>query len=385
LSGYDAADIELSLGKHYKKLQFPEALEAAYHQRRRENRVRLGRKSLPRTVILYNLFLIDDYLLLPHTFMIALFLHAVIITPAIIFETALISSKASLARHEITIIFTSFLVVLQILFIGALNNNTAGAQYDYFSIAVPVYLNISLRTNHRYARLSSIVMSASIAGAFLLNNQSFAAKLAAVSFAAALIYMSLFANYELERAHRYQFLRRLLDQIQIDEARERSRHDPLTGLANRLLLQEQVKRLWREAAGIAVAAVMLDVDHFKLFNDRYGHAQGDLCLQRVAGAIASSLRREDDLAVRYGGEEFFVLLPGRDLEAAVQIAERIRRAIEALAIPHEASRASPVVTASIGAFAGIIGTVSFAELVEQADAALYAVKQSGRNRVGTLP
>jgi diguanylate cyclase (GGDEF)-like protein len=125
---------------------------------------------------------------------------------------------------------------------------------------------------------------------------------------------------------------------------------------------------------------MMDVDHFKLFNDTQGHPEGDNCLRMIGGSIDSIVRQED-FAARYGGEEFIMLLPGVDAGGALEIAERMRRAIEVLTIPHQAAPLGTV-SVSVG-----VATLSLAQasneqqLIEAADAALYEAKRRGRNRV----
>jgi diguanylate cyclase (GGDEF)-like protein len=144
-------------------------------------------------------------------------------------------------------------------------------------------------------------------------------------------------------------------------------------------LERERARAKRMAVPLCVA--MLDLDHFKVFNDRYGHAAGDVCLKRVAAAMAAELRNERDLAVRLGGEEFLLLLPSTELSEAVRVAERVRRHVEAIAIPHEEFGPRGVVTASLGVAAGPVSAHDFAELLSGADAALYAAKRNGRNQV----
>ncbi|MEN7431907.1 diguanylate cyclase [Chromobacterium sp. TRC.1.1.SA] len=160
--------------------------------------------------------------------------------------------------------------------------------------------------------------------------------------------------------------------------------DGLTGVANRRKFDEALQSDWLQCARQQqpVSLLMLDVDHFKRFNDRYGHQAGDDCLRRVAQAIRLSLRRPRDLAARYGGEEFACLLPETDLEGASSLADEILQAIRALGIPHEASDAEPTVTASIGVASMIPnGSTAPQTLVERADHQLYQAKHEGRARV----
>ena len=159
--------------------------------------------------------------------------------------------------------------------------------------------------------------------------------------------------------------------------------DALTGVANRrafdTTLTEEVARARRQ--GTALSLVMLDVDHFKKFNDRYGHPAGDECLRRVGGCLRIVTRRAGELAARYGGEEFALLLPGSSSADAVDVAERLRAAIASMAMPHEAHPLG-IVTASLGVATFDADRITDASaLIAEADRALYRAKSSGRNCV----
>jgi two-component system, cell cycle response regulator len=180
-----------------------------------------------------------------------------------------------------------------------------------------------------------------------------------------------FQNGELERLNRRLF--------------EQSREDPLTRLGNRLRLREELQALQGrvERYGHNYSAVLCDVDYFKLYNDNYGHLAGDEVLQKVAEVIASQ-GRSGDTAYRYGGEEFLVILPEQDQKSAASIADRLRRAVENLRIPHEAKDPPGIVTISAGVATLSAGANKSADdLLEEADTALYRAKQSGRNRVAS--
>lgn len=163
-----------------------------------------------------------------------------------------------------------------------------------------------------------------------------------------------------------------------------SRTDVLTGLANRRFFNDTFERGWKHALREqrSIAVVLLDVDRFKLYNDQYGHIEGDRCLQAIAGVIGGATRRDTDLAARYGGEEFVVLMPGADVRAAHEIAEKIRAGIERLAIAHSSSPEGDIVTASLG-YAAIVPTRedSPQSLLTVADGHLYTAKRNGRNRI----
>lgn len=168
------------------------------------------------------------------------------------------------------------------------------------------------------------------------------------------------------------------------ELRRLSSMDGLTEVANRRLLDDTLDVEWRRARRnqSTLAVVMMDIDHFKLYNDHYGHLAGDECLKRVAGALLTCLRRPSDLLARYGGEEFVALLPDTEQSGAMTLAEYGRKAVQKLAMPHAASPVAEVVTVSLGVAATIPQQGRKAtELVEAADRALYQAKKKGRNQV----
>jgi len=157
--------------------------------------------------------------------------------------------------------------------------------------------------------------------------------------------------------------------------------DSLTGLANRRGFDARIATVWQRSGKLnrSVALLMVDVDHFKLFNDRYGHVEGDVCLRRVGKLLMDVAGEVDDLPARYGGEEFALLLPSTDVERALEVAERLRRAVEELCLTHADSPLGQV-TISIGVAALVPAAGQDAEsLVEAADAGLYAAKRRGRN------
>jgi diguanylate cyclase (GGDEF)-like protein len=160
--------------------------------------------------------------------------------------------------------------------------------------------------------------------------------------------------------------------------------DGLTGIANRRRFDAELEREWRRGSRSRspLSLVLVDIDCFKAFNDRYGHLAGDGCLRRVAAELAAVPHRAADLAARYGGEEFALILPDLDPAGAARLGEAARARIEALAIPHDASTASPVVTASAGVATHYpCNGGSPQALVAAADRALYLAKRQGRNRV----
>ncbi|WP_411869518.1 diguanylate cyclase domain-containing protein [Vulcanococcus limneticus] len=161
--------------------------------------------------------------------------------------------------------------------------------------------------------------------------------------------------------------------------------DALTGLANRRRFDEALDQEWRRSlrSGEALSLLLLDVDHFKLYNDHYGHVQGDSCLQQVAATLLAEASRSTDLVCRIGGEEFAVLLPATAEADAVRLAQGIVTALDRLAIPHAKSSVAPHVSLSIGVASGVPSPHQTpTSLIQRADAALYRRKQDlGRHGV----
>jgi diguanylate cyclase (GGDEF)-like protein/PAS domain S-box-containing protein len=183
----------------------------------------------------------------------------------------------------------------------------------------------------------------------------------------------------IQKAELYQQLERANLELQL-----LSSIDSLTKVANRRKFDEYIQSEWRRLAREKdpLSLILCDIDHFKLYNDTYGHQAGDYCLQMVVKAIAKAVKRPADLVCRYGGEEFAVILPNTNLKGAEYIAEQIRLQIEALEIPHINSPTDLYITLSLGIASFIPDNhQEFSYLIFAADTALYQAKDLGRNRV----
>jgi diguanylate cyclase (GGDEF)-like protein len=240
--------------------------------------------------------------------------------------------------------------------------------YIYFMLGMPFYAALG----SSLAVFASYLVAASVAGL------SWASMVVDVGVLVFTNVIGAMVCYSLERAHRTNFLEaRLLIEI--------ASRDGLTGIHNRRMFDEHVDRVWPQAVRdrIPLALMLIDIDHFKAYNDYYGHQAGDECLKQVASTLSRCARRPLDLTARYGGEEFAIVLYDSGRAHAEEVAWKIRADIEALAIKHPASPApAKRLTVSIG-LACIVpapGRTHFG-FIQLADEALYAAKEGGRDRV----
>jgi diguanylate cyclase (GGDEF)-like protein len=379
-------------------LRFPPALE-----RRFLNQVALrlhyfsvsGLLSL----LVFNGFLFVDYLMIPDVFTQAVQVRLGWFTPfALSIQFALRYRSAWVLKHfsvgviEGVILLRSVLTAVCLAYLLSISHNPLSQYYHVGLVVIVVYVNTIQRLRFWYAvAFSLIVLGISIAQALMLP--AFEPRLTwpITLLLAVTVAFTLMPVYALERDERRRYLltrRRahLLDDLAEVQQRLQalSSTDALTGLSNRRHLRERLEQVWRRAQHerSEMSILMLDVDHFKAYNDRYGHPAGDRCLASVAGAVADCVRGPADIAARFGGEEFIVVLPGTGGAGAQRVAERILQAVQSLAIPHEATTAAGVVSVSIGVAACRAGPDrNEAFLIASADSALYLAKQAGRNRV----
>ncbi|MCD2514299.1 GGDEF domain-containing protein [Comamonas endophytica] len=202
-----------------------------------------------------------------------------------------------------------------------------------------------------------------------------------IGFSGRYIIKSLRLRRASDRALRAAHEQIVQKNAQLAELAER---DGLTGMLNRRAFDQRFEDilLLGRRHGRPVAVLLFDVDHFKAYNDRYGHPAGDECLRRVAAALSQAIRRPGDVLARYGGEEFIAVLPDTDADGALAVGNAAREEVERLKLPHGAS-VQGIVTVSCGvasAFRGLLDPTTGA-LIEQADKALYRAKDQGRNRV----
>lgn len=387
----------LNLG--FRWMKFPQALENDFLEQDPVGRLRHFLISGVISLLVYNGFLVADYLIIPDVFPIAASLRLLVFTPISLLAMAILwtGRHRPEASHPLmldtTVLISGLFAAATLAYALSITNSPMSDFYHAGFAVVVMYGNLVQRLRFWSAvPFSLTVLAIQIVGIAVLPNFNPRLVLPLCLLTSSTVAFSLCANYVMERDKRRRYLLTVREHELVKQLsdvnlqlQQLSRVDALTGLFNRRHFQEYLQNLWQRARheGSEVAIIMMDVDHFKGYNDHHGHPMGDECLRKVAAVMQSSLRQPGDMVARYGGEEFIAVLPNSSLPVALQAAERVRMAVEALSLPHAGSPNLPVVTVSLGvAWTNAAApSVTPDSLISSADRALYDAKRQGRNRV----
>ncbi|WP_189425358.1 GGDEF domain-containing protein [Devosia pacifica] len=381
--------VEATLRSGFRLLRFPAELEARFERDTGPARSRSLLVWMIAGMVIYSGFLLSDLLLMPDAFAIALLMRLGLVGPVALAFLVIIARKPPPFVREGSQVLLSALAAAALPVIAASSTDPLSAVAHHGQVLFVIYITMIQRVRFWYALAGVLIMQliylVTLAGA----DGVFRAQISYLMVFAGVATFAVVAAYNLEHEARLTYLMRLRETLRSSELEHISRQDPLTGLGNRRALDDRFAEQaasckWGDAQQLAL--LIVDIDHFKAYNDTLGHQAGDVCLKRVAGVIASELRGGSDTAYRFGGEEFLVVLADTERRQALRIAERMRAAIETAAIPHPAILGNGVVTASFGVAATVFNERSDpADLIAMADAALYAAKRDGRNRVWPRP
>ncbi|HEV7254771.1 MAG TPA: GGDEF domain-containing protein [Mesorhizobium sp.] len=358
-----------------------ERFEADHAEQRRRHHLIYGVIAL----VMFDVFLLYDLALVPDMAVQAAVLRLLVFTPvAAALLWGLLHFNSPFFR-EGSQALASVIAFAVILSLSAQSDSPLAVYHHFGAVLVLVFANVVQRLSFAYAvAASALCLAIYIPSVFAMEALPKEAGFAAAMLMAGGVLLTLFANLRMENQLRIAHLFHLRDEFRHAELDALARVDPLTGLGNRRQLDRHLAELWatRPEHAKPACVLVIDVDHFKKYNDRYGHPAGDLCLKRIAEAITSILDGTQCAAFRFGGEEFVVVLSGAELMDGVRTGDRIRAAVQALGIPHETAGLPGVVTLSIGVAASIpAGAISREEVIMSADSALYAAKHAGRNQV----
>jgi diguanylate cyclase (GGDEF)-like protein len=304
--------------------------------------------------------------------------------------------RQSSSLYEGITAFNIVLVAAAIIWMGQTSETLTAKTNTAGLISLILYVCIAVRLRFRWAISSTMLIVASymlyIDADTPVQQSIFEANVRLLLITAAL---ALSANYTFERRDRKTWLLHQLDEAHqadlqrtSDMLQDLSIRDPLTGLYNRRQFEADLMSAWSDASlsGQPVAMLLMDIDHFKRYNDSLGHPQGDICIQKVAQVLQSLADTEWVSAGRLGGEEFGLMLPGRSAEAALLVAQRLCEAVRGLQLPHAQSDVARHVTVSAGVAVAWPAHGDHPDhLMHDADIALYEAKQTGRDRACLMP
>jgi diguanylate cyclase (GGDEF)-like protein len=342
-----------------------------------------------------NLCLILDYTLIHDLHWLAVVRHTVLVTPLALVTNFLVRRNPVGWVRESMVAFAMVAICLMDL-VAEGNFTTLSTLFGEICVLITaLFVGVVMRLRFPYALAAISAML--VAGLWFLWHGN-GIRMAEVVIGGSLMFIGLglilVASYSLEREERRSYLLCLKRDLQAAELAEinttlqqLSSQDALTKLPNRRTFEEKFEQMWTtcEQSGSRISAVVVDVDHFKRVNDVYGHLYGDETLQRIGALLPKALRSEHDMAARFGGEEFILLLPYSEPGNAMIVAERARQLVEAAGTPlAPISSREPVlwITVSCGVSSCIPGPgITYLDLIAAADEALYAAKRNGRNCV----
>ncbi|CAO4136229.1 GGDEF domain-containing protein [Methylorubrum extorquens] len=369
-------------------LRFSPSFEARFETEGLSERIKLAQATLFAAIFLYDIFLLADWMILPDVLGPLAVMRLGVFTPLTLLMIWILPRRTRTWQVDGLLVGGCFLSVLMPSTIISFSASHYVATYQLGSMLIIFYMVLVQRVRFRMAviGMALIVLTqiSTVARRPKVDAPTFWYIVVFYLIAAAII---LLGSFVLERTERYGFLQRLRVESMIERNAEMARTDQLTGLFNRHHLATIGADLIPKRDTQSLGALLIDIDHFKRFNDTQGHLAGDRCIRTVSDLVREMLVPANEnkpplgTAVRFGGEEFLVLLPGMDAARAAALGEAIRRRVEGVGIPHPGLGPNAVVTLSIGVADWKKGHTALDTLVNAADAALYQAKNLGRNRV----
>lgn len=383
----------------FPQLGFSEKLEAQYLHETAPERLLHFTFSGKLSLLLYVGFLPVDWFFVPDVFHTAVLLRVLIFPPLCIALLWFVKRKQRwiltlpMAAYDTTVVITGLIAGGIMGYLAIMTNSPYATMYQGGFLPLLLYGNLVQRLRFRYAAIYTAGILVIHMGSVVIGHHAYQPVLLPMSLMLLSIAVyTLFSNFRLELDDRQRYLQgkrtqALREQLQStqEQLAEAARRDTLTGAANRRHFDEYMQSLWteRHLDGGVVSMLLVDVDHFKAYNDRYGHPAGDECLRYVVRELSRHLPNGQGLVARWGGEEFAVVLPGVDSQRAYVIAQAMAEGVQNLGLRHETSTSATTVTVSIG-----LATLEprlirepIDNLVARADSALYGAKRRGRNRV----
>ncbi|MEE5046403.1 diguanylate cyclase [Pseudomonas alliivorans] len=375
-------EVERTIASGVGTLRFSRELEQRYEADTQQQRRRFITAVGIGGGLIYNLYLLSDWLMLRDMFFYVAIGRLFVITPMFIALLLLIQRMTSRRALETTAAVGTVLSSLMPMVVMTYSESPHQLHYQLGMLLVMVYCTMIQQLPFRYATVATLSMLAiQLVTTYLADFADFLTWQANALLFVSTIALLLMASYFLERGARLSYLFALRGRLLHVQLMEVARTDALTRLFNRRYLDELVSSIWERSRETPtnVAFILLDIDHFKSYNDNYGHPQGDSCLKLMSQVIQQNAQQHGAVAFRYGGEEILILMVNTDVSQAKALAEIMKAALATLKLPHPAQGEGALVTISLGVAAAIAPMATADQLINAADVALYAAKHAGRN------
>jgi diguanylate cyclase (GGDEF)-like protein len=369
---------------------FAPALEARFQRDQAAHRLHLLRRASRLGALFAMGMVVTDWFLLPDMFWQVLLFKGVLFPLVCVFGQMAVERWAPVAWREWSLAGGGALGVLICLGIS-LSSQSVWALESLVVLDIVVMFVTAVARFLPALALSALALVGHLLAIHTMQLTPHPVAQSSTILLISLLAFTLYAAWVLERDERRAWLMARQEEALQHELRQAhdtmaqtARTDNLTQLANRRHFDEVLGQVWADSVARrqSLAVLLVDVDHFKAFNDLYGHPAGDACLRAVAAAMLQCVRKGGDVMARWGGEEFAVVMNDASLDSARLLAERIRAAVHEMARPHAASRSGSVVSVSVGVSAMVPDShSSLDELLRTADLCLYEAKSRGRNRV----
>jgi diguanylate cyclase (GGDEF)-like protein len=382
------AEVDRTIASRFRGLRFSAELESRYEAETLEQRRRFLTAVGITGGIIYNVFMVSDWLSLNDMFAYVALGRVFLITPLFIFLTVIVLRARTRAVVEAAAGTGTVLCSLMPLVVMIFSESPFRLHYQLGMLLIMVYCTVIQQLPVRYSAVAmAFMLTFQLVTTYIADFADFQIWQANALLFVSTVALLLMASWFLEHGSRLSYLFALRGRLLQKQLLELARIDSLTQLFNRRFQGEVLGSVWSRAADgpMNVAVILLDIDHFKSYNDNYGHLQGDTCLRLLSGVIQRTANKADALTFRFGGEEILVLMTHAHPAQARALAENLRSAVSALNVPHPALGAGAKVTISLGVAVANAPQISAEALIAMADKALYAAKREGRDCLRCAP